>query len=185
MAYLGTLPLPAASGASQVLIKATTLSMAAASVTFTNVFSNTYNTYRFVFYNVYPATDAQDFSFQLVNAGGTIATNYQSGINAYPYNSATGTNTNSTSLVAVTGGGQSNVTSNASLCGFLDFFNFSSTNNPCIRGMTSFFISGGTFNLGQVVSTNSSHNTITGMILSYASGNIATGTFLIYGIVES
>lgn len=185
MAYDGPVPFPGSTGASQVLIKATVLSGAAASVTFTSVFSNTYNTYRCVFYNVYPVTDAQDFSIQLVNAGGTITTTYQSGINAYPYNSATGANTNSTSLITLTGGGQSNVTSNASLCGSLDLFNFPAAINPCIRGMSCFFISGGTFNLGQIVATNSSHNTITGMIFSYASGNIASGTFLLYGIVEA
>lgn len=176
----------ALSGGTMVALSTQTAT-SSASIAFTSLITSTYNTYKVIYYNVYPATDNTTLNLDLStdNGGSYLNASFLAGTLSNPYNSTTFTNTNSTTTIPVAAL-QSNVTTNSPICGYMDLFNFPSVSTyPVIVANSGFFISGATFNENAMVGTNTANMTITAIKFSFSSGNIASGTFVLYGIKES
>jgi len=174
---------PASSGASWVLIQSQPASNST-SISFTTGITSTYNTYVFLISNVVPASSGSSLNMQFSSTGGSsyINSGYQSGVTTTAYNSTTVANTNSTSQLRITGG------INTSGLG-LASANFTIQNVTVGANIT--WCGTGMYNNGNNVAaltliagglTNSS--VINAFQFSMSSGNISSGTFTLYGILE-
>ena len=169
-----------------LVLLSTQTASSSATINFTSTITNTYNDYLLIFNNVYPATNGQSLSLAFsVNNGSTyIATNYQSGTNRLDYNSATITNANSTTDIRLSYG-ISSTTTNAAGNGFVWLYNMQNSGQPVVGGLYSGFT-----NTTSVMSNttiqgwNTANTNINAIRLNFSSGNISTGTFSLYGLIQ-
>ena len=190
MASITSLP-SGVSGSSLVLISTTTAS-SSSTISITSGIDSTYKEYIIKIINVHPGTDNQDFSFNLSADGGSNynVTKTSTFFNAY-HNEAG----NDTSLNYVTGSDLAQGTgfqrlfgiggdNDQNSCGILHLFDPSNTTfikhfifvgNDCDPGDYSInrFVAG-------YANTTSAINAIQ---FKFASGNIESGTFKLYGVV--
>lgn len=166
----------AASGGALVKISTLTASNQA-SVSFTSAISGTYTTYLLSYNNVQPITTNALFQMLVSSNNGSsyIATNYQSGIQNWIWNNTTDGNINSTTYIPVNNG----ITNSTTTSGQIWF----TTAAAFTAWGSSTIVAGG--NLYSVLlgayNTSTSVNAIQ---FSFASGNINTGTFTLYGLVQ-
>jgi hypothetical protein len=185
--------LPSSFGDGITLISSQTAS-ASATISFTSGIDSTYKAYKFVFSNIHPSVSSDvDFSFQgSTNSGSSygiaITSTY---FNAYhPENDAYSGLSYDTGMDLAQSTSYQNICDNingshndASMCGFLNLFNPSSTtfvkhfisrtthmeNDP--RTMDNY--------IGGYINTTSAINAIQ---FKFSSGNIDAGTIYLYGI---
>ena len=146
-----------------------------ASIEFKNLIGN-YTHYILVIDNITPATNGTKLQVQTsVNNGVSYAASgYQSGISVWNYDSAVVTNYNSTSSLFLTGN-QSSSSGGANCHVWL--------NGLAIVGNCNYFDSGaGKWSFGIFGGGNGQSAAPNAYKISYTSGNIATGTFSMYGI---
>lgn len=157
-----------------------------ASIAFTSLITGTYNTYKVVYYGIYPVTDATALNLDISTDNGMtyLNTNFLSGYLSNPYNSTTFANVNSTVTMPLVSG-VTNSTSNSSICGYAELYNFPAAVDPCVIAQSSYFASGGTLSEAIFTGTNTASTTINAIRFSFSSGNIASGTFVLYGVKES
>lgn len=151
-----------------------------ASISFASQIISTYSSYLVVFSNVIPATAGAALQMQVNTGSGYISSNYQSGINRNVYNSTTVTNTNSTSSFLLSGP----LSTTAGASGYFDIFNATNGDEVMIAGQVS-MIDNATSNL--FISLIGGYNTatnITAIQFAMSSGNISSGTFSLFGILE-
>ena len=174
------------------LLTTNTLSSAAATIDFTSSINSTYNSYLFKFIDIHPATDSQNFEFQ-VDTG--TNTNYNQTITSSVFRAYHDEGDSATALEYNTGVDQAQGTSfqditdgvgngnDESAAGTLHLFNPSSTTfvKHFMSTMTDY--NGNNFNI--VVNTAGYINTttaITRIRFKFGSGNIDAGTIKMYGV---
>lgn len=168
-----------------VLISAQSASSSSA-ISFTNLSLGTpYRRYMVMWRGVVPATDGATLRMEMSNDNGSswITSGYQAGCNVNAYNSATVTNTNSTSAWLMSGALDNGVsTSFANGHAYL----YTNTANNCyMEGSIDYFDNGGGVNnFGRVGGVGGSTGANAFRFLM-SSGNITSGSFYIYGMQES
>lgn len=167
---------------------------ASATVDFDNVFDGTYVVYRIFGYAVAPATDAQDFWVRIGTGAGPT---YQSGASDYGWvsrfvgGSASATEQNDVDAAAAqietAGNGTGAAWGNdANYRGTVDLIIYNpsdSTYYTTIEANTTYF--GSQFSSQSLASCSAFYlatTAVTSIRFLYASGNVATGTFKLYGI---
>jgi hypothetical protein len=156
-----------------------------ATISFTTGITSTYTSYLFVFSALLPATNTATFGFQVSTNGGSsyISSGYSSGINYNNYNSASFTNANSTTNAVLTG--PLSTTSGYGFSGYLNCYNISNGDNVSFAGLGSFY--GSSSGQGTMVTYGAGAGTttdVTAFQFSMSSGNIASGTISLFGILE-
>lgn len=168
-------------GSSLVFLGSQTASVSA-SLTFTSLISSAYSTYFVDFYSVTPSTTNRNLNcrFSIDNGANWIATDYLGGTIVVPYNSTTWTAGVSTTAVQVS----TNISSLSKSNGYLWLYNLVGSNQPCVIGRVSGTI---TTNapMGRFSGTNTANTNINALQFFYASSNMATGTFNLYGVKQS
>jgi len=170
-------------GGNLVLIQSQTAS-SSASINFTTGISATYNNYQFIYSNVVPATSTAVLNFNVsVNGGSTwVNTGYQGGFWSIPYNSATITNANSTTTIIISG--PLSTTAGVGVNGYIYCNDVTNGSNMQVSGQNCF--NGSTTGLGAVgwFSSTTGQTSVNGFQFIMSSGNISTGTFTLFGILE-
>lgn len=171
---------PASLGGSLVLIQSQSAS-SSANISFTNIGS--YNSYLLIFRSVWAATSTD--SLQLVvsadNGSSYANSGYTSAVNYNAYNSTTVTNLNSTTFYPITGPN----TANMNISGQMFLTGLNSGDVSVINGQVCYVDSTlGVRTFGNIGGscTQTASNAIR---LLFSSGNIAIGTFTLYGIRQS
>jgi hypothetical protein len=172
----------ASTGGNLVLIQSIAAS-SSATISFTTGITTTYNSYTFILSGVLPATSTAQLLLQLSSNGGSsyISSGYNSGHFYSAYNSTTNNNVQATTsffispALATTGG----------YSGIINCYNVTSslyptqcstaTINSTALSTTAFGVGGGYY--PTLVTVNA-------MQFSMSSGNIASGTFTLFGILE-
>lgn len=171
-------------GGNLVLLSSQTASNTA-SISFVSFITSTYNNYLFLFSNVVPITNAAFLSMQLsTNNGSTyISTNYLSGNNRIAYNASTLANLTSTTTIRATYQ-LSSTSSDGNGNAYFFLYNFTNGQIPVINGVQSGYSNiDSTLGYNAVVSQNTATN-INAFQVAMSSGNISTGTFSLFGILE-
>jgi hypothetical protein len=172
----------APTGGQLILIQSQSAS-SSANINFTS--GLTYQSLLLIFDNVRPATNTAVLQMVISNNAGSsyASTSYRSGINYSSYSSATINNSNSTSVVVLTGPtatGSVAVSGQATLgsINIGDFFTcYGESRWPDSTLTTNAF---GTFGADNTGTTG-----VNAIRLQYSSGNIASGTFTLYGYKTS
>jgi hypothetical protein len=159
-----------------------------ASLSDTTHITNTYTSYLLVFQNIVPATNERIMEFQ-VHSGGSFQNTGYNAITLLAANSAVGaTDSNSTAYIPI---GQASASTNQSIgnaspgvCGTLTIFNPSVSQKTSIIGQFSYLGGGGAGwqVVGQVFGYWNTAGVIDGFQVLMDSGNITSGSILIYGI---
>ena len=173
-------------GKNLILIQSQTVSTSTASVAFTSGITSTYNTYALCLSNYYPVTNAESLNLNISTNGGVsyITTNYVTGQNRNAYNTATLTNSNTTTSFRFTGA-QSNVTSNPSGAGWFFLFNLQNGGIPTMMGTgLNYQTTDLAFDTYQIFSSNTANINVNAIEVKYGVGNIAQGTFSLFGVLE-
>ena len=158
-----------------------------ASISFTSLITSAYNSYLLTYYNVFPITNTAGLNMQISTNNGSsyIATNYLSGLNRIPYNSATAANANSTTAYIITPG-LSSTTTNSPGNGYVILQNMMNSAIPSCGGAgTGYSTASAAFTQFTVGSTNTANTNANAIQLAMNSGNISSGVFTLYGIKES
>lgn len=184
--------LPSGSGGGLTLLQTNTITSGVASSSFTSGIDSSYRTYLFKFYNMHPATDLTEFSFNISTDGGSNYNVTKTTTDFRAYHNEAGTFTaveyqTSRDLAQSTSyqilGGNLGNGNDESLSGYLHLFNPSDTTFvkhylSCIQlyqatDFSEIHYSGGYGN------TTSAVNAID---FKFASGNIDSGIIKMYGI---
>lgn len=148
------------------------------SLTFTSGISATYNNYVLMFTNLTAASQS-NFELQWSTDGGSsyVATGYTSGVTQVQYNSATWGNSNATTynMVAFNTG-----TANNAGSGWVYMFSLTDGNRAKELALSN--NNSLAYALSQGYNTTTSVNAFK---LLMATGNINTGTFTLYGVLET
>lgn len=169
---------PSSVGGSLVLIQSQTAA-SSASIIFTGL-----TTYSILFCTIsqaQPVTNTQQLQLLISQDGSTyLTTGYTSGINYHAYNSTTYTNFNATTYAPIT-----NTMTNTGICSaFFYMFNMNTGANWKITGQSTWNDSGAaTTVFGDI--GGQGNTGIVALKFQYASGNIFTGTFTLYGMATS
>jgi len=190
MASITSLP-SGVSGSSLVLISTTTAS-SSSTISITSGIDSTYKEYIIKIINVHPGTDNQDFSFNLSADGGS---NYNVTKTSTFFNAYNNEGDSDTSLNYVTGSDLAQGTgfqrlfgiggdNDQNSCGTLHLFDPSST-----TFVKHFIFRGGDNDPGDyaidrfVAGYANTTSAINAIQFKFASGNIESGTFKLYGVV--
>jgi len=167
-------------------ISSQTVSTAVASVDFTSGISATYDDYIVYFSNVSPSANSSALYLRLYKASAFLTTNYQYSHYSALTTPSTGASNNASFIQLMATGSLSNGTSVcAGSCTFTQMNNANGY-RPTIFGNT--FSSNGTGVQNMVTmfgGSSSNANATTGFQFYFSSGNIANGTFTLYGIAKS
>lgn len=148
--------------------------------------TNLYEAYMLVFQDAQPASAGSVLQLQMSNDGGSswIATGYQAGCNTNPYNSATLTNSNSTTNWILSGAIRA-TNGNDTANGELYVHKCNTGSKSWVTGKSS-YSDNGTTNATMASFGGSSGSTGTNAFrVKMSSGNIATGTFTLYGVKKT
>lgn len=170
-------PFPSTDGWRLIL---TQTASSSASISFTNL--TKFNNLVLVFSNVTTGTTATQLQMQVSTDNGSsyIATNYQSGKITVNYNSATWNNSNSTTAYILCG--SFDTTAGNSGAGRIFIFDMLSGAKHKINGSSS--ILGGGITAQVIAAGSNTATSVNALQLAMSSGNIATGTFTLYGISD-
>ena len=180
-------------GGQLILLETQTLSSAASTVSFTSNIDSTYNSYIFRFYDVHPATNSQNFTFQTDTGTNTNYNQTVTGTffyadhsegdasNGVAYNGGRDTEQATGFIQIAQEVGNDN---DQSCAGTLELFNPASTTfTKHFMARTSCYLGGDfaqdTFLSGYFNTTTA----ITRLQFKFASFNIDAGTFKMYGVV--
>jgi hypothetical protein len=169
---------------SLVLIQSQTAS-SSASLTFTTGITSTYNTYYFVFSNYLGATNTENLYLQIsTNSGSSyITSGYDGGYNSWTWNSGAFTNANtSTGFLLAPGYGNSNQQLNGSI--WLQNMTSGSGYPQCHGTSSGVFPTSGYGGALIAGLYNTASTTVNALRVISASGNLAQGTFTLYGLLE-
>ena len=168
----------------------TNITSSTASVSLDGYFTSTYDIYRVYFFNVVPVDDNVAFRSRFLQGGSVIsASNYKYLVNG-SYSSASSVSTDQQSGSGASYGvlsrhGIDNQNVSAGENGYYDIFNPLSTDHQkYANGQTWDSLN----NNGFIASHNNTMkyegdtNAISGINFFFGSGNIATGTFVLYGL---
>ncbi len=158
------------------------------SIDFTSIFTNTPYSLSTVLMvtidGVTPATDGSSLILQISNNNGSswVTTNYTSGINTSPYNSATLTNTNSTSDFVLSTGLDSALSMSTYHSVFY-IYDVDVANIPYVSGQCSFYDNtAGVTALGNFGGSCTTTG-VNALRFIMSSGNIAAGNFAVYALI--
>jgi len=177
----------APSGDALVFIQSQTASNAA-SITFTSNINSTYRTYFVVLSNVLPATGNTTLQMRVSTDGGATYLADANYLGMQPYNAYNATTWTASAVAG--GSNQWNVVaaqgnSGVPASGFFYFFDLTNAIRPAYVGLMSFVPNAGTFSQAVIGGTRQANTTVNAFEFFYSSGNIATGTFTVYGVKES
>lgn len=178
----GALPTFQAAGSGNlVLIQSQSVS-SVASVTFTTGISSTYKNYLLFISNYTPATTSTNLEMQWsVNGGSSyVATNYLSGMAIIQYNGTTFTNFNATTFSYLL---DNTVTSSTGYAGTYQLASFQGSGQASMWGAAN-NSQLGSYWIQQGVNTSGATSAINAFKILSSSGNIATGLFTLFGILE-
>lgn len=174
----------AAPGATRVLLSSQTASNSAA-ILFAPITAGTYSTYELEYFNAYPSTNGQPLGIQFSTDNGAtyINTNYIGATNYVPVTATTWVSSNSTTSARISAGASA-TTTDCSISGNVRLYNFHNGGLPCVVGECIFFSTNATATAtGLVRSVNTANPNVNGFQVLSGSGNIAQGTFNLYGIL--
>lgn len=181
----GNLSFAEAGGGAYIHLQTQTVSSSVAQVDFTSNLG-TYDTIKFVFSGVHPATDNVSFFARVSTDGGTnyLTTTYNSSGNYVWSGGSNGTQGNQTDRIVLNGACGNQDTESQS--GFLEMNNLAST--TFYKNTQS--LCTGVHDTGALISTfagTSIHQTsaINGVRFMFSSGNIEAGKFSLYGVKRS
>jgi hypothetical protein len=164
-----------------VLIQTQTAS-GSASIIFTTGITTTYNNYKLIISNYVPANNSVNLLLQYSSNGGSsyITTGYLSDEMYSAYNNASGLNTGFSATTGVILNLSVANTATTGSPGEYTFYQLTSGYYPSMMGMHTrmdglLCVNGSVYNTGIVVNA---------LKISCSAGNIATGTFSLYGIVQ-
>jgi len=176
-------------GGGLVLLSHTTVSSAAASVEFTSGIDSTYDAYKFIISGARPATDNQDMSILFsVDAG----SNYLTSNNVYVLSSTDtggdgGSTQDGSASAILLGGDNVGSASDESFNSELILYNPSNTTfHKNVSFQSAYFEknANAVFAVGMGTCTGSVA-AVTGIKFNFVSGNIAEGSFTMYGIAKA
>ena len=152
-----------------------------ASIVFTSVITATYNVYLLSFSNIIPANagDSLQLAVSTNNGSSYIATNYLADIGTFPYNSATNSQTSSTTTFLLSGATQA---STPGVNGQVKLMDVTNGSQFILTGFCNYMNTGGPF-LGKVFGNNTA-TSVNALQVTFSTGNIASGTFSLYGLLE-
>jgi hypothetical protein len=143
---------------------------------------SSYNSYIVMITNVVPSTNAAILYMTFSTSGGSLNSGYTSGINETAYNAYSLVNTNSTSRFLC-----SDALSNSAsigMSGYINLYQMTSGGIPYIAGQVTMNGStSGASSLG-IISGVQSTGTIVSIQFAMSSGNIASGTISLFGLLE-
>ena len=167
------------SGGGLVYIAKQTAS-SSSTISFTSAITSTYNTYLIIWSNLTPSTTADLHMLVSTNNGSSyISSGYQSGLYFLEFNSATFTNDNSTTYVWLT----ANSPSGQYASGQLWLTNLLNGTPFQCWGEGNFRAAGNCYRAMTVA--NCTATNVNAIQFSMSSGNITTGTFTLYGLLNS
>lgn len=148
---------------------------------FTTGISATYTSYVFILSDVLPTAFNVQLEALISTNGGTsyLTSGYQSGQLAASYNSNVWANNNGTTAIFVSGGNVN--TSGSGVSGNVNFYNITTASPPACLGLL--YWNNGTTNLNQIVASNTTTAGVNAFRWLFGSGNIASGTISLYGIL--
>lgn len=153
-------------------------------ITFTSISAGSpYFRYLLDFRDISPVTDGSILRMEMSNDNGSswIVTSYQAGCNINAYNTATLTNSNSTSAWLITGALDNGSSSRAN--GQIRIY-LISANNPYVVGQSTFFENGGSITNFASFGGRGGSTGANAFRLIMSSGNI-TGSAALYGLQNS
>lgn len=173
-------------GASCVYINSQTAS-SSAELDFTNAEIANYNILLLLFTNGYPANNATQIYVQISNNGGSTyqTTGYKSCVIFWPTGSATTDNSNGTNGFRLCPA-MSNVTTNTGINGYMYIYNIGDGDWPSYTSALDFYSTThsavangmGAGNSGSAINVNA-------LRIIASAGNLASGTYTLYGIRET
>ncbi len=178
---------PSKGGSVFIPLSTQVVSSPVASVSFTTQFTATYKVYFLVIHNVYPSTNADVLNMAVSTNGGVsyLATGYKSVHSYVAYNGAAISSSNTTTSIRLAAA-SSNSTSNPSINGqyflynFLDGGNIVTLGESATQGTTL-----ATFILGNQAGSIAAGANVNAIRIYCDGGNVAQGTFTLYGLLES
>lgn len=172
-----------ASTASGSMVLLTTLTASnSASVAFTSTYlTSTYLTYVIIAQNISPVSNAVQLQMTISDDNGSTykSANYQGGVQAFDYNSATPANTNSTSLIPLVL--SVNNGAGAGWNGNMTIYNVGQTGRFSMAGLSS---NSGGYQCGIIMGMNTGQIVVNNIRFKFGTGNISSGTFSLYGIAS-
>lgn len=174
----------AAPGATRVLLSSQAATNSTA-ILFTSLISGTYSVYELEYFNAYPSTNAQALGIQFSTDNGAtyISTSYIGAVNYVPVTSTTWVSSNTTSTARISAGASA-TTTDCSISGSVRLYNLNNGGLPCVVGECIFFSTTASATAsGLVRSVNTANTNINAFQVLSGSGNIAQGTFNLYGIL--
>lgn len=165
---------PAAATGNLILISSKTAS-ASASIAFTSGITGTYNNYLLIYSNMVSANNATTFELQLSTNGGSsyIATGYN----------VDNSTQNETTYIPLTQSANLSNSTTLTSSGFLYMQNMTSGTTPTFNGQTTYYNNSGP-TVGTIYGWGPTTTTVNAFKVFLSAGNISTGTFTLYGILE-
>lgn len=152
-----------------------------ASLTFTSLITATYSTYFLTFSKVVPIADSVlELQISTNNGSSYSATGYQAGCNSNVYTSATITNTNSSTALLLSGTIESTQTG---CCGHVWLYNLQNGGDFFARG-DSHFVNSTPVGVMAYFGGATGDTSVNAFQVLMSTGNINTGTFSLYGLIE-
>ena len=154
-----------------------------ATISFTTLMNNAFNTYLLNYSLVVPATSSANLQMVVSNNNGSGYSpgTIQSGLTYILYTSTTLNNSNSSSAILLSGAMPT--TANLGCTGNLFMYNCNNGNNFLCTGIGSFNNTTPAINQS-FYSASVAATGINAIQLAMSSGNISTGTFTLYGVCE-
>lgn len=168
-----------------ILIQTQTASNSA-SLAFTTGITTTYNTYVLVVDNYVPATNTTNLLLQISTNGGSsyINSGYQTGVTYFQYNSTTVNNANSTTSFLL----NSSIPSTTDGCSGVYFLYGFTANTANVRPSYGASLGGRTGGAVGMALAGGNYAAASTLVNAFqiisSSGNLSTGTFTLYGILE-
>jgi hypothetical protein len=159
-----------------------------AELDFTTCFSSTFDTYRFYFLNLVPATDQQNIIMEVSTNGGVsydTGANY-TGLTFFQYTGGTGVDGNTTNSIPVQGG-VSSTAANGGASGYIDISNpLSATMNKWFWGISMAHQSASSIGVvrREMGARYNSITAVNAFRVRAATGNLTSGTGRCYGITK-
>jgi hypothetical protein len=157
-----------------------------ASVSFTGL-SSAYTSYKLVFSNVKPVTNGGSLDLTVSNNGGSsyLNTGYQASVIFAAYNSTAPTVFNSDATTNLTGLSTSvSSSTGVGVCGSIEIFGAGTGTGYSHSGLSTNFDSNATLTVNNILSAVQTATGVNALQIAFDSGNIASGTFSLYGIKQ-
>jgi hypothetical protein len=178
----------AASAGALTFISSQTVSSAVSSVDFTSGISSTYDDYIVYFEGLTPSSTGVDLRLRLYKSGGFTNSGYSSSYARFRTVSES-SSSNTVSYIFMTGASASVDNTVSVISGQFKLFNMNSTeaSRSTVAGQLFYNTASASNNQSQVIfaGNQSTAAASTGFQFFFDTGNIATGTFRLYGVAKS